>query len=350
MIFRSRAPVRIDFAGGWTDVAQFAVGRPGAVTNAAITIYSYASLVPHASNERASSARDASVKIYSSDYDTYVEAEEIGKLEYDGNIDLVKAAIKQMGVPGGFEIATQSRAPAGSGLGTSAAMGVALIGALGKYGGKYMVDYEVAEMASHIERAELGIRGGKQDHYTSALGGVNFLEFEGERVRYSRLSLPQELIFELEKNLVLCYTGKSRLSGDIHASVASNFDNGEPETVAAIDELKTIAYKMRTALIAGDLYEFAVLLTENWRNQKRLHPSVTNDEIERFFEIAQREGAIGGKALGAGGGGCLLFYCKPERQPLAAKALADAGARILSFQFDFQGLRCWVSAPGRAGW
>lgn len=349
MIFRSRAPVRIDFAGGWTDVAQFAVDPPGAVTNAAITVYSYASLMPHGGDEP-SSPNDQSVKIYSTDFDTYIEAEEIGKLEYDGNIDLVKAAIKQMKVPGGFEMATQSRAPAGSGLGTSAAMGVALIGALGKYGGKYMVDYEVAEMASHIERAELGIRGGKQDHYTSALGGVNFLEFEGERVRYSRLDLPQELIFELEKNLVLCYTGKSRLSGDIHASVVGNFERKEPETVGAIDELKTIAHEMRTALIAGDLYKFATLLSENWRNQKRLHPSVTNDQIEQFFEIAEREGAVGGKALGAGGGGCLLFYCKPERQPLVAKALAEAGARILSFQFDFQGLCCWASAPGRASW
>jgi len=346
MIFRSRAPVRIDFAGGWTDVAEFAVGRPGAVTNAAITIYSYASLMPY---DRDSSPNEG-VRIYSSDFDTYIEAEAIGKLEYDGNIDLVKAAIKRMEVPGGFEIATQSRAPAGSGLGTSAAMGVALIGALGKYAGKYMVDYEVAELASDIERAELGIRGGKQDHYTSALGGANFLEFDGERVRYSRLNLPQELVFELEKNLVLCYTGKSRLSGDIHASVASNFNRGEDGTVDAIDELKTIAFETRNALIAGDLYEFALLLTENWRNQKRLHPSVTNEEIERFFEIANREGALGGKALGAGGGGCLLFYCKPERQPLVARALAEAGARLLSFQFDFQGLRCWLSAPGRATW
>ena len=214
MIFRSRAPVRVDFAGGWTDVAQFAVGRPGAVTNAAITVYSYASLMPH--NEgKESPMPDEGVRIYSSDYDTYVEAEEIGKLEYDGNIDLVKAAIKKMDVPGGFEIATQSRAPAGSGLGTSAAMGVALIGALCKYAGRYMVDYEVAEMASHIERAELGIRGGKQDHYTSALGGVNFLEFEVS-VSDTRASTFRPNLFSSWKRISCCVTRVNPGSPEIY--------------------------------------------------------------------------------------------------------------------------------------
>ncbi len=337
VMYRSRAPVRIDFAGGWTDVAEFCLDTPGKVVNAAINIYSYASLVPGAAND------EKGVRIYSSDYDSYVEAEDVRKLEYDGNIDLVKGAIRRMNVAGGFEIATQSHAPAGSGLGTSAAMGVALIGALSQYAGTNLLGYEVAEMASEIERRELGIRGGKQDHYSSAIGGISFMEFRGEEVRYSRIDLPRSTVLELQKNLVLCYTGRSRLSGDVHRSVFENFEKGEGETVSAMAELKTIAVELKNALMQGDLDGYAELLDENWRNQQRLHPSVTNDNIDELFSIARREGARGGKALGAGGGGCLLFYCRADREPQVAKALAEAGAQVIRFQFVFDGLEGWKS-------
>ncbi len=328
---RARAPVRIDFAGGWTDVARFAQETPGAVVNAAISIYSYASI------ER--NDEDDGVRIHATDFDLYIEASDIRRLEYDGNADLVKAALKHLGVPGGIEVTTRSDAPPGSGLGTSAAMGVALIGAVTKFARRPLLPHEVAEMASEIERKELGILGGKQDQYASALGGWQSMEFFGETVRAAPLRLDPGTAFQLQKHLVLCYTEQSRLSGDIHQRVTEAFESGDPATTAAMKNLKTIARKMKDALLLGDIEQFARLMSENWANQKRLHPSVTNERIEDLFAIATEAGAAGGKACGAGGGGCLVFMAKPDREHLLRKALREAGARLIEFVFDYDGLR-----------
>ena len=341
---RARAPVRIDLAGGWTDVAQFAEPQPGAVVNAAISIYSYATISRQ--EEAVAAARrglkdGGNLTIYSADFDVFVQAKNIKKLEYDGQVDLVKAAVRRMGLPVGFDIITRSNAPAGCGLGTSATMGVALLAALAEISKKKMLPYEVAELASDIEKSDLGIRGGKQDHYASALGGFNFMEFFGERVRFASLPVPADAQLELQKNLVLCYTGKSRLSGDIHAHVAAAYESGEAATCGAIERLKEIACSVKEALMHGQLDRFAELLSENWENQKRLHPSVTNDQIEKLFETARGAGAIGGKACGAGGGGCLLFYATPDREHVLRGALEKAGVQVIDFEFTNRGIETW---------
>ncbi len=328
---RARAPVRIDFAGGWTDVARFAQETPGAVVNAAISIYSYASIEKNDAGD--------GVRIHATDFDLYIEASDIRRLEYDGNADLVKAALKHLGVPGGIEVTTRSDAPPGSGLGTSAAMGVALIGALSTFARRPLLPHEVAEMASEIERKELGILGGKQDQYASALGGWQSMEFFGETVRAAPLRLDPGTAFQLQKHLVLCYTEQSRLSGDIHQRVTEAFESRDPETTSAMENLKAIARKMKDALLLGDIEQFARLMSENWANQKRLHPSVTNERIEDLFAIANDAGAAGGKACGAGGGGCLVFMAKPDREHLLRKALREAGARLIEFVFDHDGLQ-----------
>jgi D-glycero-alpha-D-manno-heptose-7-phosphate kinase len=341
---RARAPVRIDFAGGWTDVALFARTTPGAVVNATISMYSYATVSRQEEALPAASPgirRNGNLTIYSADFDIFIQAEDIKKLEYDGQIDLIKAAVRRMELPSGFDITTRSNAPAGSGLGTSATMGVATLAALAQISAKHMLPHEVAELASDIERTELKIRGGKQDHYASALGGFSFMEFFGEEVRFANLPISSDVRLELQKDLVLCYTGKSRLSGDIHAHVVRAFEAGERATCDAIDRLKQIAHEMKGALMAGDVRRFAELLSENWENQKRLHSSVTNKQIEKLFEIASDAGAIGGKACGAGGGGCLLFCAAPGREHLVRKALENAGAAVIDFDFTQQGLETW---------
>ncbi len=348
---RARAPVRIDFAGGWTDVAEFCMDEPGFVVNAAITVYSYVTVLPGIADLGVSLCSrgelpEEGVRIYSSDFDRYVEAKSIRELEYDGNIDLVKAALKDAEVSGGLSIITQSQAPPGSGLGTSAAMGVCLLAAMFRYTGNHMLKYQLAEEASRIEREELGIRGGKQDQYSSALGSIQFLEFRGEAVRSSALGLPASIFLELERSLVLCYTGKSRLSGDVHASVLQRFVDGNPDTVAAIRGLKKTAYEMKDALLQGDIVRFGGLLSENWALQKALHPSITTEEIEHLFTVAQAEGATGGKACGAGGGGCLLFACRPETEHRVRRALEENGARILEFGFDRLGVETWTTPIG----
>jgi D-glycero-alpha-D-manno-heptose-7-phosphate kinase len=344
-IIRARAPVRIDFSGGWTDVDIFAKESKGFVVNAAINIYSYVTVKKLSSDEVPARAelRNKSVRIYSADFDTYEEAEEVKRLEYNGNVDLAKAAIHQIGGQGGIDIITRSNAPAGSGLGTSASMGVALIGALSAFSGKIFLPYELAEQASLIERQKLKILGGKQDHYASALGGINFMEFLDEEVKVSKLQLSNDIICELEKSLVLCYTGKSRLSGDIHHKVRQAFESGEAKTTQAIKNLKNIAFEMKNVLLSGDLKTFGRLLNDNWENQKALHPSVTNPQIDEIIGLAKDNGAIGGKACGAGGGGCILFYVQPDREHIVRRKLEENRIRIIDFNFEFNGIQIWRS-------
>lgn len=335
MLFRGRAPVRIDLAGGWTDVATYCRKTPGRVINISINIYSYATLIPV-------SGTGNKIEIESADYDAHYEAEDIKKIEYDGNVDLVKAAIKKFSGKGGFKILSQSYAPAGSGLGTSAAMGVVLVGLIASYGGLPLLPFEIAEAASKIEKEELNILGGKQDHYASALGGINYCEFRSENVTASPLRFREEIQLELEKNLILCYTGKSRLSGNIHSEVKKQFESGNKSTVEAIENLKQITLNMKNALIKGNLPSFAELMLLTWEMQKRLHPSVTNDEIDDIFNDALKNGAIGGKACGAGGGGCLIFYSHPEKEHVLRKILENRNLKIIDFNFDFDGYKNWT--------
>jgi len=338
-VIRSRSPVRIDFSGGWTDVALFTEESKGFVVNAAIDVHSYVTvkklpkreiLSDHCGRVHREIVENKGVKIYSVDYDIYQEAEEVKQLEYNGNIDLTKAAIRQMEIQGGLEIITRSNAPAGSGLGTSASMGVALIGALSAFRKIPLLPYELAEQASLIERQELGILGGKQ-------------EFAGEEVKTSGLQLPRGVLYELEKSLVLCYTGKSRLSSDIHHKVREAYEKKEPKTRQALKNLKIIAFEMKNALLNGDLKTFGQLLNDNWENQKALHPSVTNSQIDAIFEAIINESAIGGKACGAGGGGCLLFYAQPDCEHLVRRKLEEKKVSIIDFNFDFEGLQIWTA-------
>ena len=343
-MIRSRAPVRIDFSGGWTDVAEFCEDSPGAVCNAAINIYSYSSIEQHDT----AAGEEPGVQIYSADFDLFVEADSIRKLEYDGQLDLVKAAIRHLNIERSFRISTRSDAPPGSGLGTSAAMGVALIGGLSLLTDQRFLGYEIAELASEIEREELHIRGGKQDHYGSALGGINFMEFNGEVVQTAELKVSHRTIFELEKHLILCYTGKSRLSGDIHQHVLDAYQRRDPDTMGAMTGIKNIAREMKRKLVEGDLSTFGELLDANWENQKRLHPSVTNEQIEDLFAVAKESGAIGGKACGAGGGGCLLFMAKPDREHVLRKALEKAGVTMINFNIDQRGLEICADKAHRS--
>ena len=353
MLIRSRAPVRIDFAGGWTDVALFTRDAAGIVVNAAIQLYSFATLKQRRNQQiidetNSDSAQDLSqgVRIYSADFDISVEAEDVQTLEYDGNVDLVKAAVRRMSIThGGFDLISESIAPPGSGLGTSAAMGVALVAALAKFESQTLLPFEFAELASAIEQQELEILGGKQDHYASAVGGINYMEFIGKTVKTAPLQLSANICYELEKNLVLCYTGKSRLSGNIHQNVTDAYLSGDAQTLVALSNLRSIAQQTKEALMQGHLSTFGELLSKNWENQKMLHASITNDQIESLFQIALANGAIGGKACGAGGGGCLLFYCQPGQEHQVRKSLLEAGTQILDFTFDFSGLQTWTSEP-----
>ncbi len=301
MIIRSRAPVRVDFAGGWTDVPIFAAGAGGMVVNAAIQHYVSGRMEIHDSEETASLS-----------------------IASDQN-------------PEGLSVSYQSDLPSGSGLGTSSALNVVWLSLVKSQITSDEDRGRIAELAYDLEEI-LGILGGKQDQYAAAYGGFNSMTF-GDSVTVERLHVSSAMVAELEERLVLCYTGKPRLSGNIHENVWGAFRRGASATVNALYTLRECAVQMREALLQGDSAAFADLLSRNWESQKALDPSITNPQIEDLFERAEAAGSVGGKACGAGGGGCLLFFAAPGRQPAVAEALAQAGTRIIPFQFDFEGLQ-----------
>src|SRR5579872_3530675 len=291
MIITSRAPVRVDFAGAWTDVNIFARGAGGVVVNAAI--------------------------------DKYVEGRlEVGEDERDE----------------GIRVSYHCDLPSGSGLGTSAALNVCWLSLVeSQINPTQEYRERIAELAYQLEEL-LGILGGKQDQYAAALGGFNYLTFD-EKVTTERLDVSREMVEALESRLVLCYTGKSRLSGNIHENVWGAFRRGVPETVNALYYLRNCAIRMKTVLEEGNVEEFGELIGQSWKHQKALDASVTNEQIDMLFEQAQEAGAPHGKACGAGGGGCLLFFTRPSRHSAVSDALAEAGARIIPFRFEAEGLQ-----------
>jgi len=298
-IIRGSGPFRIDGAGGWTDVDLFAKGAGGAVVSATI--------------------------------DKYVAVE----------LEIPDSAEHHEGLwEPGLAVSYRSDLPSGSGLGTSATLNVVWLSLI-RCGVSGVEDRKmIAELAYDLERV-LGILGGKQDQYASAIGGINSFRFE-ETVSFEPLNLAPEVSSALQSRLVLCYTGKPRLSSNIHEHVWGAYKRGVPESVKALYTLRECAYRMKDALREGDLESFAELMNLNWSQQKALHSSVTNPQIESLFRTAFDAGATAGKACGAGGGGCILFYCPDlASRSRVSDALARAGTRIIDFKFDYEGLRVW---------
>ncbi|MGB9877346.1 MAG: GHMP kinase [bacterium] len=319
-----RAPVRIDFAGGFTDVEPYCLQRGGAVVNATIGLYSHILL---------ELKEGANLKITSLDYGLSEEARSIREMEYGGNLDLLKAGLKRMGIDLGGEVKAWCDAPPGAGLGASAATAVCLLYALCKMRGSKMGREEIAELAHRLEKEELGIWGGKQDQYASALGGFLFMEF-AEEVKWQRLEASKEFKKLLEKRLVLCYTGRSRLSGKIINEVMGRYK----KVIGLLDEMKEIAYNIKKAILEGDIEAVGKLMEENWRRQKKLAEGISDAQIEQIFRVAKEGGAIGGKAMGAGGGGCILFMAKEGREKELKEKLESIGIKILPLKFVGKGV------------
>lgn len=320
--------MRLDLAGGWTDVPPFSSEVGGAVLNVAITRYVQVSVQRRA---------DRNVRLISSDYQHTLEGEPETTLAYNGDLDLLKAAVRAVGIHH-VDLTVSSDTPPGGGLGSSGAVGVALLGALNALQPAPWPRHELADRAFRMETEDVGIPGGRQDQYAALNGGFQFIEFNDPAARSTRLDVPREVIQALRERLVLCYTGRSRVSGNIIATVMGNYRRGEAATTYALRRLKAIATAMRDALLLGDLDAFGRLLAENWECQKMLDASVTNPQIDSLFELATRNGAAGGKALGAGGGGCVLFYAPSDTTRLR-QALSRAGLTLIDFDFDFEGLR-----------
>jgi D-glycero-alpha-D-manno-heptose-7-phosphate kinase len=279
----ARAPLRIDLAGGWTDVPAFADAEGGAVVNVTI--------------------------------DKYVRATLDGEgVRYEHDVR-------------------------GGGLGSSACEHV-LAAALRN------PDADLDEIAEAAFAAETGagVAGGRQDQYAAAYGGLNYMTFTratapGGPVRIEKLTMPEDHLAALEKRLVLVDSGVARLSGEIHRAVWAAYARHDNEVTGALDALKHHGRAMRDAIAGSDFGGIRLVMNENWHQQKRLHGAVTNETIESIFELAMRSGASAGKACGAGGGGALVFYASSDGDAISLRrALAFAELTVIDVAFTSEGL------------
>lgn len=332
MIIRSKAPLRISFAGGGTDVRPYSAERGGCVLSCTIDKYAYASLIPCFGGE---------IQVQSLDYDIIANYHADEPLPFDGSLDLVKAAIRHFGNGEGLELFLHSDAPPGSGLGSSSTMVVALVGLFKSWKRLPITDYEIAEIAYKIERVDMGIKGGLQDQYAATFGGVNYIEFDGDSVVVNPLRIPKATLNELEYHLMLCFTGSTRLSANILEEQIDGYVHRNENVVEALDTLKELAIEMKRCLLQGKIDDFGAYLHEGWQTKKKLASNITNPQIDEMYEQARHLGVLGGKISGAGGGGYLLLYCPFRKRHLVAERLEQMGGKVIEFSFEFQGLQTW---------
>jgi len=340
VIVRTRCPVRICDVGGWTDT-RFA--QEGAVLNIAVSLFAHCLIRPLAANG-VSGTRPATIQAL--DLGTGLDIEDVRNVEYYGNLDLLKAAIKRMDVTGGADVLLWSDTPPGSGVGSSAAVSVALLDGLACFSGTRLPPHAVARMAHELETEELGLESGVQDQYAAALGGVCFMEVDYPRVAVSRLPIAPEFLCEFEERLVVVYVGHSRLSDSVHRRVIERYESGVPEALEAMDGLRQAAHDMKDAMLRSDMAGTVDAINANWEAQKALHPGICTEAIAQAFDIAARNGAACGKANGAGGGGTISFLAEPGRELDVRRALSEVGDwTILPCQVCHEGVRSWV-VPG----
>lgn len=333
-VYRAKAPLRISFCGGGTDMPIFFEKEHGVVLSTTIDKYSHVSLMPREDNK---------VKIQSLDFDLNIEFDVDTKPIYNGVLDLAKAVINSFGIKKGFNIYVHSDVPPGSGLGTSSTFTVAIIGVILKFINDTWDKYDIAEMAYKIERIEMAIKGGKQDQYAATFGGFNLIEFHEDKTVVNSLNIHKSIYNDLACHLMMCYTGKGHYSTELTEKQLTFYKEGRKETVDALPILKKMTYEMKDALMIGELKRFGELLHESGEIKKKANPHAYNAHIDNLYKTALENGAIGGKILGAGDGGFILLFCEVSKKHLVTKALEKLGGQILSFGFDKKGLQTWSS-------
>ncbi|HYF30003.1 MAG TPA: dehydrogenase [Chitinophagaceae bacterium] len=339
MIYRSKAPLRIGLAGGGTDVSPFCDLYGGAILNATVSLFAYANLEPLNEN---------GIILQAIDRKEEQRFEWNSQLPIDGKLDLLKGVYnrihREYGAPlTGFRLSTFVDAPAGSGLGTSSTLVVAIIGAFAEMLRLPLGEYDIAHLAYEIERQELKMAGGRQDQYAATFGGVNYMEFYGEeKVIVNPLRIKQQYLFELENNLLLYYTATSRESAHIIERQSRNVVEKQESSIEAMHQLKHQAQLMKEALLKGRLHEIGEILDFGFQQKRKMAEGISNNLMEELYETAKKAGATGGKISGAGGGGFMIFYCPENSKYNVMNALEKFGGRSRPYQFVDYGLTTWT--------
>ena len=329
MTLVSRAPVRISFGGGGTDLASYYDKYGGVVISAAINKYFYTILELRT---------DDRIQIISSDLQINQTVRDFYDLKYGEGLDIPVAVLKHFNVQRGMNLFMASEVPPGTGLGSSGAVTVNIVNVINKLESLKLTKQDIAEKAYAIEHDELGLPVGKQDEYASALGGLNFITFTKDKAVVTPLKLREEARLRLEADIILFFTGRTRDSSKILHSQDSSAKDQKTDVVESLHLIKQLAFDIKKAIEAGDLADFGRLLDVSWQSKKKLAPGITNPKIDKVYELAKQKGALGGKLTGAGGGGYMMLYCEKKNQDAVTKALAEEGLSRLYFKFDYKGV------------
>lgn len=334
-----RSPMRISFAGGGTDLPTYYERHGGMVVSTTINKCMYVIVTLNGQE---------TVEITSSDYRAFFSHRAGQEFLLDGDLALPKAMMRQFGIEHGLHIFIASEAPPGTGLGSSSAVAVGLAKAMSAVSGLALSRGDLAEMACYVELKKLGFPIGKQDQYAAAFGGVNCIRFERDGVTVEPLRLKPEVRARLEQNIMLFFTGSSRNSATILAEQTRSSGQEDSVTVTSLHALKEAAAQTRDCLETGDLRRFARILHESWQQKKRLASGISNRRIDECYDLALEAGALGGKILGAGGGGFLMMYCESDRQAAVRRVMEAQGLKQMGLHFDEAGATVLVNSLPRS--
>lgn len=335
---RARAPLRIGLAGGGTDISPYCDEFGGAVLNVTIDRFAFASCIPRSDDQVAFEADDIDICEYWSEDPP--EAPQL-RLHWGVYQRMMKDFNGGRRVP--LTLRTTVDAPAGSGLGSSSALVVAMVDALREILAAPLGPYEVARLAYDIERNDLGLSGGAQDQYAAAFGGINYIEFLGDnRVIVNPLRARRNVFCELESSLVVCFSGQSRESARIIDQQTSVMKAHEGPAMDALHRLKHDALEMKRAFTEGDIDRMAAVLRSSWEAKKATARAVSNQRIDDLLEVGLKNGALAGKVSGAGGGGFIFFFVHPENRFRLMSALRAADGEPTSVKFTETGCETWT--------
>jgi D-glycero-alpha-D-manno-heptose-7-phosphate kinase len=338
MIYRSKAPFRLGLAGGGTDVSPYSDIYGGAILNATISLFAQANIEP---------IKEPLVIFHSIDQNIKLQFPLQTKLDTRNGLDLqcgiYNRLLREKLVGNtGIYVTTKMDVPAGSGLGTSSTLVVAVLKAFSEMLNLPMSDYDLAHLAYEIERIDLNLSGGKQDQYAATFGGVNFMEFyEDGKVIVNPLRIKQEYLHELENNIVLYFTSVSRSSDSIIKEQQKNVTEKNTTSIEAMHQLKEQSKMMKEALLRGKIDEIGEILDFGFRQKRQIAHNISNDQIDQLYESVKKAGASGGKISGAGGGGFMFFYCPGNTKFKVMEVLANSDGYVLNYQFTKSGVQSW---------
>jgi D-glycero-alpha-D-manno-heptose-7-phosphate kinase len=325
----ARAPYRISLGGGGTDLPSYYSEHGGFILSAAVNKYLYIYV-----------NRPAADDFIRLKYSRYEQATSPDEIEHD----LVRPALKLLDLGGSLEIASMADVPAGTGLGSSGTYLVALLTALYELKREKIPTQALAEQACHIEMEIAGHPAGKHDPYLAAFGGFTCLDIEADgRVKVNPLDISITAVEEFRNNVLLFYTGLTRSSSEILQAQRQDTERKDSTVVDSLHRTKELGYRIKEALEQGDVERFGLMLEEHWQNKKRRSTKISDARLDRWYETVKSCGGLGGKIMGAGGGGFFMFFCPNRSKARIRKALAEEGLREMPYDFDYEGAKVLVN-------